>query len=392
MVKFSVVINTLNRAEYLGDALLGLRQLQYPDFEVVVVNGPSTDKTEEVLRAWEGQIKVGRCAEPNLSMSRNVGIQLSSGDVVAFIDDDAVPHPRWLDALARHYRDPNVGAVGGYTLDNTGVRFQVRKTICDRFGNAYYPGDYVDEGAFCFRGSPFYPSLLGTNSSFRKTALESIGGFDHAFAYLLDETDVCLRLVDANFKVVYERNAIVFHQFAPSDLRGVNRVPKSLYPSAVSKSYFIHLHGVKFSTERAAEEMKKYRDGILEANKWLFEHGDISSEHRTTLDDDLLVGIEKGRALAEEKRWVLRSASGDLMGAEPRSFKPLAHSRSLTIVFVSQSFPPHGQHGIARWTWMMARGFADRGYKVHVVTKASKDPFTRFRDGFWVHAVREVHS
>ncbi|MGG2383090.1 glycosyltransferase family 2 protein, partial [Salmonella enterica] len=84
-------------------------------------------------------------------------------------------------------------------------------------------------------GTPYYPSLLGTNSSFRSSALRAIGGFDHAFAYLLDETDVCLRLVDAGWRVLYEPRALVYHQFAASHIRSPRRVARTLFPSARSK-------------------------------------------------------------------------------------------------------------------------------------------------------------
>jgi cellulose synthase/poly-beta-1,6-N-acetylglucosamine synthase-like glycosyltransferase len=275
---FSIVINTYDRALYLDDAIRGVLQLDYPDFELIVVNGPSTDRTEEVLARWEGRIKAARCDEANLSVSRNVGIGQAAGDIVAFLDDDAVPHPQWLKRLAPHYAQERVGAIGGFTVDNTGMRWQVRKTLCDRFGNAHSVDDLFDERPLNFAGTPFYPSLLGTNSSFRREALLAIGGFDHSFAYLLDETDVCLRLVDAHWQVVYEREALVFHQFAESHVRTATRKPKTLYPSVVSKTYFIHHHGRSESALRQAEALTGYREELLRANKWLADHGDISAE------------------------------------------------------------------------------------------------------------------
>ena len=391
-VKFSVVINTYNRAVLLDDAIRGLSELNYSDYEVIVVNGPSTDHTESVLEKWRGQIKTGVCAEPNLSMSRNIGVELAAGDVVAFIDDDAVPHPNWLKNLAIHYSNPKVGGVGGFTLDNTGVNFQVRKTICDRFGNAYFPTDFFDERALSFIGTPFYPSLLGTNSSFRTSALREIGSFDHTFAYLLDETDVCLRLVDHGYQIVYEPNALVFHQFAPSHIRSKNKIAKTLYPSAVSKAYFIRKHGKEFSEQRAIEELKNFEDEILRSNKWFLEHREISDEHRVSLDNDLLFGIQEGtrramQALVENKR------EGDLNKAsKPGSFLPMQRKTGLTIALVSRCFPPHREDGIARWSWMMAAGLAERGHKVHVITLASPEPFSRYENGYWIHAIEDDKS
>lgn len=390
MLRFSVIINTYNRGGYINDAILGLSELDYPQYEIIVVNGPSTDNTDEMLEGWRGRIKIGKCDQPNLSMSRNVGIQMASGDVVAFIDDDAVPHPAWLKRLAVHYADSAVGGVGGFTIDNTGVYYQVKKTVCDRFGNAFFPHDYFDERPLLFPGTPLYPSLLGTNSSFRLSALREIGGFDHVFAYLLDETDVCLRLIDRGYKIVYEPNALVYHQFAPSHIRTKKRIPRTLYPSAVSKSYFIHRHGAQFSESRAKEELSNYEDEILRANKWLFDHGDITAEHRAALDDDLLFGIRDGSRRAMEKLVAGNGSIGDLDVSAPQlPYLRMEGKGGLRIVLVSRSFPPATEAGIARWTSMMARGLADRGHKIHIVTHAVKDPSTHYENGYWVHAIRE---
>ncbi|MEZ5417967.1 MAG: glycosyltransferase family 2 protein [Vicinamibacterales bacterium] len=92
----SIVVNTFNRARALERLLPSLERLDTA-CEVVVVNGPSTDDTEEVLARFAGRIKVARCPEPNLSRSRNIGIAAAAGDVVVFIDDDALPaDTAWL--------------------------------------------------------------------------------------------------------------------------------------------------------------------------------------------------------------------------------------------------------------------------------------------------------
>jgi glycosyltransferase involved in cell wall biosynthesis/GT2 family glycosyltransferase len=383
----SVVVNTYNRAATLRDTLKGLMGLRYQSFEVVVVNGPSTDDTEAVLQDWQGRIKLARCKEVNLSVSRNIGIETAAGDIIAFIDDDAVPHPDWLIELTRQYADPAVGAVGGFTIDNTGVRYQVRKTICDRFGNAYSVSPFFDERPLCVPGNPFYPSLLGTNSSFRRSVLQEIGGFDHAFAYLLDETDVCLRTIDAGYLVHYAPRALVFHQFAESHIRSTRRIPKTLYPSAISKSYFIMRHGARASIEAAGQALEAYRRELSDANKWLCDHGDISAAHHASLDQDIAWGILKGSTLGQEN---LARSGGDLVVPEPPpEFLAFEAGRGMRIAFVSQSFVPHSDAGIARWTSMMAAGLAERGHHVHVITRADKDASIRFTDGYWVHRIKD---
>ena len=128
----SVIVNTYNRAEVLSSCLTALLHQKYDDFEIIVVNGPSTDRTSDVLYRFKDLIKIASCSEVNLSISRNIGISCSAGDIVAFIDDDAVAHPEWLARLAVRYADPRIGGVGGYTLDHTGITFQAEPSAIER--------------------------------------------------------------------------------------------------------------------------------------------------------------------------------------------------------------------------------------------------------------------
>src|SRR6476620_3221437 len=115
-MRVSVVINTYNRGSSLRRTLDSFQYLNHDAFEVIVVNGPSTDETDAILEEYRGRIKIGRCPEVNIWKSRNAGIALTSGEIVAFIDDDAVPEPDWLDDLIAEYDDPIVGAVGGKVI------------------------------------------------------------------------------------------------------------------------------------------------------------------------------------------------------------------------------------------------------------------------------------
>src|SRR5437867_12202971 len=105
-VPVTIVVNTLDRAPYLRRLLGSLHHLTYERFEVVVVDGPSRDETAGVLAEFADRIKFARCPEPNLSRSRNVGIVAAAGDIVVFIDDDALPGtPDWLDRIVAPFTD-----------------------------------------------------------------------------------------------------------------------------------------------------------------------------------------------------------------------------------------------------------------------------------------------
>ena len=90
-MRVSVVICTLNRADALAATLECLRLQHHDDFEVIVVNGPSTDGTAERLASLDGAIRRLDNPERNLSRSRNLGVAAAAGELVAFLDDDAVP-------------------------------------------------------------------------------------------------------------------------------------------------------------------------------------------------------------------------------------------------------------------------------------------------------------
>jgi len=201
-MKVSIVINTYNRADYILDCLHSIERQDYKNYEVVIVNGPSTDDTEIVLKPFMSKIKYLRCDNRNLSESRNIGILNSSGDVVAFVDDDAVLHPKWVNRVALAYNNTNVGAVGGFTFDHTGYDYQCKYTVCNRHGEAFFFNNHEPSGYMpSTKNSFLFPSLLGTNSSFRRDILIDVGGFDENYAYMLDETDVCLRIHDKGFKI-----------------------------------------------------------------------------------------------------------------------------------------------------------------------------------------------
>ena len=386
----SIIVNTYNRGAWLDDALRGLAGLDYSDFEVIVVNGPSTDTSAEVIARWGGAIKALTCAQANLSVSRNVGIAAAAGEIIAFIDDDAVPHPQWLRRLVARYVDPAVGAVGGFTVDNTGTGWQMRKVLCDRFGNAHHVTDYFDERPLNRPGSPFYPSLLGTNSSFRASALRAIGGFDHAFAYLLDETDVCLRLVDAGWQVHFEPDALVWHQFAPSHIRSGNRVARTLYPSAVSRGYFIARHGGAADLTAAGDALDAYRDELLAVNAQFHRDGYIDAAHHHALDEDVMQGLREGQRQAMEAGSNPGGNLAEIATAAPPPFARYHGAKRLRIALISQGWPPENETGIARWTQQVAHGLVARGHIVHVLTKCAPDQAETvvFAQGIWLHRLR----
>src|SRR6185503_15961172 len=100
----SVIITTYNRARHLERLLPAFHHLRYAAFEVIVVNGPSTDDTTAVLERWTGRIKVVACPLAHMTTARNLGLRAAAGDIVVFIDDDALPAtPAWLEEIVKTF-------------------------------------------------------------------------------------------------------------------------------------------------------------------------------------------------------------------------------------------------------------------------------------------------
>lgn len=392
-MKVSIIINTYNRAKQLQDCLRALWNLNYKNFEVIVVNGPSTDNTKEVCEEFLPNIVYVECAERNLSVSRNIGIANAEGDIVAFIDDDAVVDPNWLMHIVSAYSSDDIYGVGGFTIDHTGKKYQATTTICDRLGDSYAVPSGVSTEVYQFPGTGFYVSLLGTNSSFRLSAIKEIGGFDETFAYFLDETDVCARLVDLGGKIIYEPKAIIYHRYAPSHLRNPNKVPTTLYVTARSKAYFMCRHGKPVLGDRPVENaIGIYQSNLRRDNAWLAKHAHMSEGAAALLNLDVERGIEDGRDLSQKP--APTNLSKHITEAVRRKFIAFKNpfKNTLRVVLVSQGYPPGDTAGIARWTSHVATGLAKRGHEVHVITRSQSVDTVDYREGVWIHNILSTTS
>ncbi|GAA2562879.1 glycosyltransferase family 2 protein [Mycolicibacterium diernhoferi] len=220
----SIVLCTRERPEDLAGALASLRTVDYPDFEIVVVdNAPSTDATERIVAA-AGDPRVRRIVEPvaGLSNARNCGLRAARHDIVAFTDDDVVVDPYWLQALARGFeRSEDVACVCGMVpsgeLRTTAqVYFDQRVSWAATLTPRTYSLAEPPPDLPLF---PFQVGIYGTGANFamRRSAATAVGGFDEALGAGTstkggEDIDMFFRLVAAGHTLVNEPAAIVWHR------------------------------------------------------------------------------------------------------------------------------------------------------------------------------------
>ncbi|MDE3177224.1 MAG: glycosyltransferase [Pseudomonadota bacterium] len=384
----SLVIVTVNRADSLERTLASLNQIRYPHFEVVVVNGPSTDHTAEVIARHAGKLRAYSTDQSNISVSRNIGLAHARGDIVAFIDDDAVPEPDWLENLLRPYADPEVITVGGFIRDTRGFEFQARYTVCDRFGDVR---QYRSADEFKLEGEQFL-SLTGTNFSARRDNLLALGGFDEEYIWFLDETDVNLRMHDRGWRFAVAPDAEIHHKYEAGLTRTRSAAPRTMYPQLRSKAYFCVRHNL--GRRPLADVLGYIADYVGKERDWKrgLAHDGVDQATIDRLIGEVERGVEDGVADALRLTTPALLSPATLAPARHDSFQPFPLTRPaperLRICLLSREYPPQGHGGIAQWTREVAVGLAARGHEVSVIARALDGPKgIDFVEGVWVHRV-----
>lgn len=255
----SVIIVSRHRAAALARCLTGLAQQDHPRFEVIVVADPAAAESVQHL-----PIKLIQFDEANISAARNLGLARAAAPLVAFIDDDAVPEPTWLTRLVAPFDDPQVVASTGYVIGRNGISLQWGASEVDSLGQDH---PLTITGPVTRSGTPTRAvKTQGTNCSFRRDALLSIGGFDPAYRFFLDEADVNLRLARMGLTAI-DPLALVHHGFAASDRRRADRVPTSLHEIGASTAVFLRRHAGDADLDREWARLHSHQSARVAAHR-----------------------------------------------------------------------------------------------------------------------------
>ena len=197
--KVSVIVCAYNGERTMDHCLASLETLNYPNYEVVVVNDGSTDRTREIAERY-ANIRLINQENQGLSAARNVGLEAATGEIIAYTDCDCMADPDWLTHLVARFLSSDFGAVGGPNL----------------------PPPDSSLVANCVAVSPGAPThvllddevaehIPGCNMAFRREALEAINGFDPVFRAAGDDVDLCWRLQNKGYTIGFSAAAVVWH-------------------------------------------------------------------------------------------------------------------------------------------------------------------------------------
>jgi GT2 family glycosyltransferase/DNA-binding beta-propeller fold protein YncE len=202
--RVSVVVCAYNAEATLEDCLSSIGQLTYPDYEIVLVNDGSTDRTGEIARRHP-RVRVIDTSNRGLSAARNVGLAAATGEIVAYTDADVRVDRDWLTFLVQPFLTSDVVGSGGPNV---------------------VPGDDPPMAQAVARapGGPTHVLLddrlaehvPGCNMAFRREALLAIGGFNPTYLRAGDDVDVCWRLQARGWKIGFAGAALVWHHHRTS--------------------------------------------------------------------------------------------------------------------------------------------------------------------------------
>ncbi len=224
----SVIVCTRNRTVMLAQCLPRLLKLDYPHYEVIVVdNAPSDSSTAQlVAQLAQHNARLRYVSEMRVGLSRagNTGLHHARGEIVAFTDDDVQPAADWLTALVVGFRAAdNVGCVTGYTLPaelETQAQYWFEEFGGFNKGRGFKRLIY-DLAQHRPPNNPLYPYIpgifgAGANMAFRTATLRQIGGFDLALGGGSvigggGDIDAFFRVIMSGAQLVYEPSALLSH-------------------------------------------------------------------------------------------------------------------------------------------------------------------------------------
>ncbi len=201
-LKASIVIPAYNEEKVISPTLRAILAQDYPDFEVIVVNNASKDRTHEVAASFPG-VKVVDESRKGLLWARERGRIEATGDIIVNIDADCLPEKNWLSHGIAFFDNPKIVGVtgpydyfdGGWVFRNVSFLFQ---------SNIYWVVSRIVQLPFIKQGA----ILIGGNNFIRKEALEKAGGYNTALTFYGEDTDTAKRVAKSGY-VLFSRSVVM---------------------------------------------------------------------------------------------------------------------------------------------------------------------------------------
>jgi len=207
-MRISVVIPAYNEESSIERCLESLKKQTYKDYDIIVINAESTDKTAEVSARYTDNVITAKTGSPG--PARNLGVKSSQSEVIAFTDADTIVAESWLSEIAKKFEDSKVVGVGGVLrpldarlLDR--IMFKINSDLWYRLTAVF---------GFYQLGTP--------NCAYRRSAFLAAGGFDEKLS-MLEDTELSLRIKKYG-RIIIDKNMVVYNSARRFKQEGYIRV------------------------------------------------------------------------------------------------------------------------------------------------------------------------
>jgi glycosyltransferase involved in cell wall biosynthesis len=257
----SVIVCTRNRASSISETLEALSQLAGAEFEILIVdssNGADKEKTADLAKKFGAKYVAE--PRPGLALARNTGIAATTGEIIAFTDDDCIPAKDWLAQKIKNYSDPNVWACTGRVIQhNTGGASDLFEEVAgqDLGGEkrTFTPDDVRGGIGFLLAniGKIFAKHMKsrapapfgighGSSFSFRREFFEKTGGCDERFGAGApfkgcDDLEMLYRVLKSGHSIIYEPAATVRHKHRLTSDAGASSAVRNLQETSADEVY-----------------------------------------------------------------------------------------------------------------------------------------------------------
>ncbi len=210
-MKLSVIVASYKRPDFLVKCIDSFSaQTRKPD-EFIVVIRPEDTESEKVINERLSNVKKVYVREPGVVLAENAGLQAASGDIICFIDDDAIAESHWLERIEQRYQDKTIGAVGGPVIRM--VNDQPIIKYCRHWRKIFWFGLNVGDSESIPKNLQEVHALRGCNMSFRKELMKP---FDtNLRGYWRFEDDETMIVIEKGYKAVCDPDILVYHYAAP---------------------------------------------------------------------------------------------------------------------------------------------------------------------------------
>lgn len=278
----SVIIPTYTRArwDWLQEAVSSVRAQTVPALETIVVVDHNPELLEEISREFPDVIAVPNIGGRGVSGARNSGVKASSGEVVAFLDDDSIARSDWLATLLRHVMKPGVVGAGCYS-----------DGLWETPSPAWFPGEFSWTIGVSYSGLPSKPTAVRnvwTSAMLvKREAFENVAGFREDFGKignrsLPEDTDLCLRItaMQANAVWIWDPEKVMQHR-VPDGRATFGYLMSRCFLQGWGKAAMAHMDGFGESTSAERNYSLRILPAGIARGVWDAIRGDMSGLGRS---------------------------------------------------------------------------------------------------------------